>query len=121
MRTDVFVTEKEWKALMAFLDWDFNNRYPCDGCVSWLEGYCSAQRREECEKFQKYRKKHDELLTPDVILLKNHPIIMNIITLYKEYLRDEAACVEAVAKRNVSRSNFDTAKEGITIVEDEEA
>lgn len=119
MKTEVYVTESEWKALMAYLDWDFNNKYPCQNCSDWLYRKCSAQRREECAELQEYQKKNNELRTPDVILLENHPIIKNIITLYKEYLRDEAACVEAVAKRNVSRSNFNTAKEGITIVEDE--
>jgi tRNA nucleotidyltransferase/poly(A) polymerase len=121
MRTDVFVTEKEWKALMAFLDWDFNNKYPCQNCSDWLYRKCSAQRREECAELQEYQKKYDELHTPVVVLLENHPIIKNVITRYKEYLRDEAAYVEALTKRNLSRSNFDTAKGGITIVEDEEA
>lgn len=119
MKTDVFVTEKEWKALIAFLDWDFINKYPCQSCSDWLNRKCSTKRREECEKLQEYRKKYDELHTPDVMLLENHPMIKTVIDRYKEYLRDEAACVEAVAKRNFSRSNFDKAKEGITIVEDE--
>ena len=119
MRTDVFVTEKEWKALMAFLDWDFNNKYPCQNCSEWLDSRCFAQRREECAKLQKYQKKKEELHTPDVALLESHPMIKNIIDRYKEYLRDEAACVEAIAKRNVSHINFNMAKESITIVEDE--
>lgn len=119
MRTDVFVTEKEWKALMAYLDWDVNNKYPCQNCRDWQSKNCFAQKRDVCEELKKYKDKQEELRTPEVILLENHPIIKNIIDLYKEYLRDEAACVEAVAKRNVSRINFDTAKESITIVEDE--